>query len=82
MVVWKKKENDKERPYGKLGGLDTSVVPPFTCCGPVSVAGERGPACKKLAMESKKRSSGAVIYSTRGERRVLMAREATTVSAA
>ena len=68
MLCGKKNDVDRERPYGGKGGLGGSGVsrmPPFSCCGPVSIAGERIPAPKELAMKGEKtrRSLGETIYS-------------------
>lgn len=39
------------RPVRKLEGSNASGPSPFGCCGPASMAGERGPALKELDME-------------------------------
>jgi hypothetical protein len=39
------------RPVRKLDGSNESGASPFACCGPASMAGERGPALKELDME-------------------------------
>jgi hypothetical protein len=40
------------RPVRKLDGSNASEPSPFACWGPASMAGERGPALKELAMEA------------------------------
>jgi hypothetical protein len=39
------------RPVRKLDGSNASGASPLCCCGPASIAGERGPALRELAME-------------------------------
>ena len=39
------------KPVRKLVGSNASGASPLDCCGPASMAGERGPALKELAME-------------------------------
>lgn len=39
------------RPVRKLDGSNESGASPLCCCGPASMAGERGPALNELEME-------------------------------
>jgi hypothetical protein len=39
------------RPVRKLDGSNASWASPFCCCGPASIAGERGPALRELDNE-------------------------------
>jgi hypothetical protein len=43
------------RPVRKLEGSNASVPSPLDCCGPASMAGDRGPALKELVMEDEEK---------------------------
>jgi hypothetical protein len=43
------------RPVRKLDGSNASVPSPLDCCGPASMAGDRGPALKELVMDDEEK---------------------------